>query len=263
MGKRTHYRHGTFSWVDLMTTDVEGAKAFYAGLFGWTEETRPGDEAAGDYTMFSLDGALVAGAFEQRSDQREQGIPPNWLSYVAVDDVDKSTAVAMDAGGTVLAEPFDVVDAGRMSVIEDPQGAVFAMWEARRHTGAAVVNEPGALSWNELRAQDPNGALPFYEQLFGWTSQKNDMGGGLDYVTVKVGDKSNGGMIPSQIFGSDIPQHWGVYFAVEDTDKAVAKAEELGAKLLAPPTDVPMGSFAALMDPQGAAFSILSGKLDP
>ncbi len=262
MGTRTGYPHGAFSFVDVMTTDVEGARSFYARLFGWSAETmRAG--GAEEYTLFSLAGAPVAGAFEQPQEQRDQAIPPNWISYVNVDDAYKTTELAREAGGTIMVEPRDVVDAGRMSAILDPQGAGFCIWEPRSHFGAGIVNEPGALTWNELRSPDPHSVIGFYEQLFGWNHQEIDMGNGLAYITVKVGDRSNGGMIPSQVMGSDVPSHWGVYFAVEDTDSTVEKAQELGARLLAPPMDVPKGRFASLADPQGAAFSIFSGQLDP
>jgi uncharacterized protein len=263
MGKRTEYPHGAFSWVDLMTTDLESAKSFYSGLFDWSHETRLAQGDAGEYMMFSLEGAYVAGAFALTPDQLEAGVPPNWFSYVNVDDVDGATTVAREAGGTVRREPFDVIDAGRMSVIEDPQGAVLGMWEPKRHTGAQVVNEPGALTWNELRSPDPSGVMPFYERLFGWSFLDADMGGGLAYTSVRLGDRSNGGMIPSRVFGGDTPAHWAAYFAVENTDKSVAKVEELGGKVIAPPMDVPMGRFAAFLDPQGAACSIFSGQLDP
>ena len=262
MGKRTKYDPGTFSFVDLTTTDIEGAKSFYSDLFGWTHETSPAGET-GEYTMFSKDGLPVAGGFQQSPEMTEQGAPPAWLSYVTVENVDKAATNAQALGANVISAPFDVLDAGRMAVIMDPQGAVFAVWEPRKHPGAGLVNEPGSLTWNELRSPDPKAALPFYEQLFGWSAEESDMGGGMTYVTHKVGDRVNGGMIPTQIFGEGVPPHWGVYFTVEDTDKATARVQELGGKLLAPPMDVPMGRFAALTDPQGAYFSIFSGNLDP
>jgi predicted enzyme related to lactoylglutathione lyase len=262
MGKRTQYPSGTFSFVDAMTTDVEGAKSFYTRFFDWSAETmRAGEES--EYTLFSKDGAPVAGTFELREEQRAQGIPPNWVSYINVDDVDKMTERAREAGGTIRVEPYDIADAGRMSVVSDPPGAAFCMWEPRAHFGAGIVNEPGAFSWNELRTPDPSAVRGFYEDLFGWTYRESDMGNGFTYTTIINGGKSNGGMIPSQIIGTDIPPHWGVTFAVEDTDNAVELAEGLGAKVLMPPMDVPTGRIAALMDPQGAAFSLFSGTLDP
>jgi uncharacterized protein len=262
MGKRTGYPHGTFSFADVMTTDVEGAKAFYTEFFGWKADTlRAGTDS--EYTLFSLDGAPVAGTFELRPEHLDQGIPPNWVSYINVDDVDKVTEAAREGGAKVRVEPGEIADAGRMSVIGDPQGATVCLWEPRAHFGAGIVNEPGALSWNELRSPDPSAAKGFYADLLGWTFRGTDMGNGLEYTTILVGDRTNGGIIPTQIFGGETPPHWAVYFAVKQTDEAVEKAEGLGARILAPPMDVPMGRFAALMDPQGAAFSIFSGALDP
>jgi predicted enzyme related to lactoylglutathione lyase len=262
MGKRTEYPHGFFSFADVMTTDVEGAKSFYTAFFGWSAQTqRAGQET--EYTLFLKEGAPVAGTFEQPPESRERGMPPSWVSYVNVDDADKAAELARDGGGTVVVGPQDVVDAGRMAAFLDPQGAGLCAWQPRNHFGAGIVNEPGAMTWNELRSPDPRSVTGFYERIFGWSYEETDMGRGLAYITVKVGDESNGGMIPSQVMGPDVPPHWGVYFAVEDTDKAVERAEGLGAKVLAPPMDVPMGRFASFMDPQGAAFSIFSGKLDP
>ena len=262
MGKRTGYPHGTFSFADVMTTDVDGAKSFYSEFFGWSAQTTRAGTAE-EYTLFSMDGAPVAGTFVQPPEQRDQGIPPNWVSYINVDDVDETSRLAREAGGSVVVEPRDVADAGRMSAILDTHGAGFCIWEPRKHFGAGIVNEPGAMSWNELRSPDPKSVQNFYTLLFGWSYQETDMGGGLAYVGVNVGGKLNGGMIPSQVMGPDVPPHWGVYFAVEDTDEAVERAQGIGAKVLAPPMDVPMGSFASLADPQGAAFSILAGQLDP
>jgi uncharacterized protein len=262
MGKRTSYPNGTFSFADVMTTDVEGAKSFYTQFFDWGAHTlREGTDS--EFTLFHKEGAPVAGTFDLPQDQRDQGVPPNWVSYVNVDDVDKATERARDSGATIVVEPYDVADAGRLSVFLDPQGAALCLWEPRAHFGAGVVNEPGALSWNELRSPDPEGIKGFYTDLFGWTYVGTDMGNGLEYTGIRIGDKSNGGIIPSQVIGSDIPPHWGVYFGVEDTDKAVERAEGLGAKVLAPPMDVPMGRFAPLLDPQGAAFSVFAGNFDP
>ena len=227
---------------------------------------RPRTTRAGtteEYTLFSKDGAPVAGTFEQPPEQRDQGIPPNWVSYITVDDVDETSRLAREAGGSVVVEPRDVADAGRMSAILDPHGAGFCIWEPRKHFGAGIVNERGAMSWNELRLPDPKSVQDFYTQLFGWSYEETDMGGGLAYVGVSVGGKLNGGMIPSQVMGPDVPPHWGVYFGVEDTEQAVERAQGIGAKVLARPMDVPKGSFASLADPQGAAFSIVAGQFDP
>ena len=262
MGERRQYAPGTFCWVDLATPDPAQAKSFYAGLFGWEAEDMPaGDQ--GVYTMLRKDGKYVGALYEQFPEQREQGIPPNWLSYVTVDDVGRIAGRARDLGATVMQEPMDVLDVGRMALVADPEGAILALWEPIKHPGAGLVNEPGSLCWNELRTKDPDQAQTFYTQLFGWGTESSDMGNGLTYTTIKVGDKSNGGIMPMMPGMEEVPPHWGAYFAAEDCDKAVARVQELGGDVVLPPMDVPVGRFASVADPQGAVFSLFSGNLDP
>ena len=142
MGKRTDYPAGTFSWVDLATTDPDGAKSFYGALFGWDAEDMAAG-GAGTYTRLRLGGDDVAGLYRQGDDQRDAGIPPNWLSYVTVDDVTETTGRARELGATVVGEPLEVMDVGRMAVIQDATGATVALWEPRRHIGAGRVNDTG------------------------------------------------------------------------------------------------------------------------
>jgi predicted enzyme related to lactoylglutathione lyase len=257
MGTRTEYAPGTFSWADLATTDVEGAKSFYGQLFDWNAEETPGGEL-GTYTMFLRNGRSVAACYEQR----DPGVPPFWMSYVTVDDLDGACNTAQELGARVLQEPFDAMGAGRMAVISDPQGAVFALWLPKTSIGAEVVNEPGTLTWNELRTSDTDAAVRFYQALFGWNAQGIDMGPAGTYTTIKVGDRSNGGILPILEQMGPVSPHWGVYFGVEDCDRAVARVQELGGRLASPPMDVPAGRFAVVMDPQGAAFSLFSGEFD-
>jgi len=153
MGLRTSYAPGTFSWVDLATTDQQEAKRFYSGLFGW----EPQDIPVGDgvfYSMMSREGHVVAAIAPQPQAQRDAGVPPSWQSYVTVASADDAAERARAAGGIVHAPPFDVFDAGRMAVIQDPQGAFFMVWEPRGNIGADLVNAPGALCWNELYVPD-------------------------------------------------------------------------------------------------------------
>jgi predicted enzyme related to lactoylglutathione lyase len=261
MGERSSYEPGTFSWVDLATTDIEGAKQFYGDLFGWQAEDRPTGEG-GTYTMFRLDGKDVAGGSTQRDEERNQGIPPHWNSYVTVGDLDARAQKATELGGNLLVPPFDVMDVGRMAVAADPTGAVFSMWEPKSHIGAQIVNAPGALCWNELATNDAAKAKEFYTALFGWTGE--DFEGGA-YTVIRVGDKSNGGIRPMGEMESGIPPNWLVYFAVEDCDSTAVKAGNLGANVLVSPMDVPVAEnsrIAVVADPQGAAFGLFSGPLD-
>jgi len=175
-----------------------------------------------------------------------------WNTYLAVDSVDDATARVAAAGGTVAMEPFDVMDAGRMSFVLDPGGAPVALWQANQHIGATLVNEPGTVVWNEL-ITDNQAAASFYEQVLGLTTTTADMGGDK-YTVFQVRGKDVGGTMPPQMAG--VPNHWQVYFGVADADAAAAKIRELGGSVLAGPFDTPIGKMAVAADPQGAAFSV-------
>jgi uncharacterized protein len=260
MGERTSYAPGTFSWVDLATTDVDAARGFYGALFGWESEDLPAGEDA-TYTMLRKDGHDVAAMYAMRSDQRAAGVPPHWLSYVTVADVDDVAARAAELGGTVLAEPFDVLDAGRMAPIADPHGAQLALWQPGRNIGAKLVNEPGSLCWNDLFTPAPEEAGGFYGALFGWTIERIE-GAEPAYYTIRNAAASNGGVMQAPPDQPGAP-FWNAYFAIEDTDGAVATTEAAGGRVLMGPLDVPAGRIAVVMDPQGAAFSLFQGELDP
>jgi predicted enzyme related to lactoylglutathione lyase len=253
MPERTQYAPGTPSWIDLSTTDRAAAKEFYNGLFGWTyEDQQAGPEAT--YTMASLKGATVAGMADLMSDQVAQNVPPHWLTYVTVSDADATAKTAAAAGGAVLAGPFDVVDAGRMAMLQDPTGAIVAIWQPVNHIGAGLVNEHGTLTWNELMSPDIEKAAEFYKAVFGWDAETNTADG-MTYTEFKVAGQSiAGGMAPPM---EGIPSVWGIYFAVDDTDATVAEATRRGATLINGPVDIPVGRFAVLMDPQGAVFSVI------
>jgi uncharacterized protein len=258
MGERTQYTPGTFCWTDLTTTDPEGAKAFYGGLLGWEAEDMPvGD---GDfYSMMRVDGKDVAAIAPQQPQQREAGAPPLWNSYVSVDSADAAAQRATELGATVHAPPFDVLDAGRMAVIQDPQGAFFMVWQPGRHYGAALVNAPGALVWNELASPDLDGSTAFYSGLFGWTIAPFE-GSPEPYLSIKNGDASNGGIREAR---PGEPPNWLAYFGTEDIDAALAEVEELGGAKHAGPIDIQMAKIAIVQDPQGAIFALYAGALEP
>jgi predicted enzyme related to lactoylglutathione lyase len=245
---------GVPCWVDLATPDLKGARAFYSALFGWIPVASPEPEAGG-YTNFHLDGQAVAGVGPVMG----EGQPPAWTTYVATDDVDDTANLVEKAGGRVLMAPMDVMEYGRLAILTDPTGAAFGAWQAGTHKGAELFNVPGSLTWNELATRDPEGAKTFYGEVFGWEAEESAMGPDT-YITWKLGDRTVGGMIP--MFGEewppDLPPHWMLYFAVADTDTTVAKATELGGTVSVPPTDLPVGRFAVLGDPQGAFFSIIT-----
>ncbi|MCA1847320.1 MAG: VOC family protein, partial [Actinobacteria bacterium] len=248
----TEYAPGTPSWVDLGTPDLEGAKAFYGALFGWQAEDQGPD--TGGYCMWKLRGRNVGGLMPLMG----EGQPPAWSTYVNVDDADGAAKLAKDNGGMVFVEPMDVMDAGRMAVFADPAGAVIGVWQPGRHIGADLANEPGAFCWNELNTRDPEKVTPFYETVFGWNANPLDMEG-MRYTEWRVGDRSVGGMM--DIRGrvpDEVPNHWLVYFAVDDCEAAVATATANGGSVFVPPTDLPGsgGRFSVLADPHGAAFAV-------
>jgi len=259
MGERTQYTPGTFSWTDLTTTDQEGAKAFYAGLLGWELEDRPvGDEVV--YTMASLDGRDVGAISPQPQQQRDAGVPPVWNSYVSVEDADATLARAKELGANVHAQAFDVMEAGRMGVVQDPQGAYFLVWQAKQHIGAGLVNAPGALVWNELGSPDLDGSAAFYGDLFGWTTSPMP-DADPPYLVIQGADgRANGGIRPPAPPGT--PPSWLVYFACEQIDAALAKVTELGGTVLVGATDIGVAKIGVAQDVQGAVFALYDGRLD-
>ncbi|MEA2411534.1 MAG: uncharacterized protein QOC77_2095 [Thermoleophilaceae bacterium] len=259
MGERTKYTPGTFSWADVSTTDQPAAKEFYSALFGWEAEDLPvGDGVS--YSMMRLDGKNVAAISPQPQQQREAGVPPLWNSYVTVESADDAAAKAGELGATVHAPPFDVMDAGRMAVIQDPQGAFFMVWEARENIGAGLVNGPGRLSWNELSSPDVDGSAKFYGDLFGWEPQEFE-GMAQRYVVIQNDGRSNGG-IRERASDEPAPPHWLVYFGIDDIDAGLAKVEELGGTKLAGPIDIGIAKIGIVQDPQGAAFALYDGDFE-
>ena len=261
MGKRERYEPGTFCWVDLATTDPAGAKTFYGELFGWEAEDTPAGEA-GTYTMLRLDGDEVGGLYELDAGRREMGTPSHWFHYVSVEDADATAARASELGGTVYGEAFDVLDSGRMAIIQDPTGAVLAAWQPRAHAGAGRVNDVGCLTWNELQSRDPETASAFYAGLFGWETEPMEEEGKLAYVMIRNAGSSNGGIMPMTEQHGDAPPYWLAYFTVPSCDDAIAKVQELGGDTLTGPLDIGAGKIAVMRDPQGAAFAIFEGETD-
>ena len=258
MGERTKYTPGTFSWVDLNTPDQEAAKTFYSGLFGWEADDRPvGDGIV--YSMQEIGGKDVAAISPQMQDQRDAGLPPIWNSYITVDSADDTAAKAGELGATVHAPPFDVMDVGRMSVIQDPQGAFFMIWEPKTNIGAQLVNVPGAFCWNELYTSDLEGAKDFYGGLFGWEWNPFEQSPDPYFVIMNQG-RSNGGA--RGLAQPDMPPNWLVYFAVEDIDAGVSKVGELGGETMMGPMDIGIAKVAVVRDPQGGYFALYAGQLE-
>jgi predicted enzyme related to lactoylglutathione lyase len=273
MPERDGYIPGVPCWVDTSHPDPEALLPFYGELFGWTFEDVMPEDAPGSYYMASIRGRLAAALGAS-----PEGAPPMalWNSYIWVTSADDAAAKAREAGGTVVAEPFDVMSAGRMAVLADPEGAVFSVWEAGDNKGAQVVNEHGALNFNGLATRDVEQAKAFYGALFGW--EVLDLGpSGLMWTLPGYGDhlEENSPGLREQVASmggpdgfidvvamvnpiadddTDTPPHWSVTFGVDDADAAAAKASELGGEVVAGPLDAPWVRMAVIKDPQGAMF---------
>jgi uncharacterized protein len=249
MPEVTRHEPGSFCWAELATTDDASAKKFYTALFGWGSEDSP---AGPDmiYTTLKKNGKSVGALYKMRPEQK--GMPPNWMTYVTVVSADEAAKKAKELGGKLLMEPFDVMDIGRMAVVQDPQGASFSLWQPKKHIGAEVINEPGALCWAELDTRDTESAKRFYTGLFGWGTKVSDA-----YIELQQGGTSMGGIMKIPEEWGPVPSNWLVYFAVADCDATAKKTGELGGGTIVPPTDIPgMGRFSVQRDPQGAVFAI-------
>jgi predicted enzyme related to lactoylglutathione lyase len=272
--ERDGYLPGVPCWIDTGQPDPDAAVAFYSGLFGWDFEHVMPPGSPGRYVIARLRGGDVAAVASQ-----PEGGPPTavWNTYIWVESADQTAAKAFDAGGRVVVEPFDVMDAGRMAVLTDPEGAAFSVWQAKQHKGARIVNEPGSLNFNSLSTRDPEGAKSFYGSVFGW--QTLGLGGGArmwrlpgygDYLEqrdpglrkrmAESGAPAGfedvvAALDPIADDQPDVPAHWGVTFAVEDADATAERAAELGGTVIVPPFDAPWVRMTVIADPQGATFT--------
>jgi len=248
---------GTFSWAELATTDQKAAVSFYRALFGWDLNEQPmgPDEV---YSMFTMRGKEVGAAYSMRAEERQHGAPPHWNLYVTVADADEAAKKAAGLGATVMAPAFDVMEVGRMAILQDPTGAVFYVWQPKLHIGAKIMNEPGALCWSELTTRDTKKAEAFYTALFGWTAKHAAPSAVMEYTEFHNQGKPGVGMMPMPAqMPPEVPSYWMPYFQVADCDGSVEKARGLGAKLMVGPQDIPgTGRFAILSDPQGAMFAV-------
>jgi predicted enzyme related to lactoylglutathione lyase len=246
MSKVTSYAPGTPCWVDISCADLDASQAFYGDLFGWEYEQMVGENVPG-YPLAKYEGDAVAGLMPAMG----QVGPQMWSTHISVADADETAASVTAAGGKVLAPPFEVFDLGRAAVCAAPGGAVFEIWEPGSFAGAARVNGPGALTWNELGTRDVEGAKAFYGEVFGWTAEEHELQradggpGPAIYVEWKLDGKDVGGMMDiSGMLPVEVPAHWLVYFGVPDTDAAVEKVKAAGGDVRFGPVDIPAGRFA-------------------
>ncbi|WP_113704265.1 VOC family protein [Nonomuraea lactucae] len=252
MSQRSGYEPGVPCWVDLSSTDVDASVRFYGEVFGWSAEMID-DPEAGGYGQFVHDGKKVAGV----GPVFNEGMPSVWNTYVATEDAAATADRAKNAGGTVVMEPMQIFEEGRMAIFQGPDGAFVSVWEAGRHKGAELVNEPVSFCWNELVTRDVAAAERFYQTVFGWTPNPQEMDG-VTYTEWQAGGRSIAGMMEmSPNYPPETPSHWMVYFAVADLDDTIANATRLGANVLIDSMEAPPGRFGMFIDPQGAAVSVI------
>ena len=272
MSERDGYIPGVPCWVDTNQPDPQAALPFYNGLFGWEFKDELPEGSGSQYFIGYIRGGDVAGV-----GPIPEGAPPMamWNTYIWVDSADDTATKARELGGRVVTEPFDVMQAGRMAVLTDPEGAVFSVWQAKDHKGAKVVNEHGSLNFNNLATRDLEGAQAFYGAVFGWKTLP--LGAGVMWALPGYGDhleERNPGLRvqmgqmgapegfidvvaalnPISDDDSQTPAHWSVTFAVDDAGAVAAKATELGGKVVAGPFDAPWTRVVEVKDPQGATF---------
>ena len=249
--------HGTHGWSDVAVPDMEAGEAFYGGLFGWTAD-HSGPSESMPYTMFSLDGKVVAGMGPLSDSQMEAGQPPVWSSYVIVDDVADIFARAVALGATPLVEPMAIMDTGSMAFIIDPVGAPVGFWQSGTHDGALVFNEPNSVTWNDLATRDVEAARSFYTELLGWEADQMDTGGTMEYWTFTNADRMNGGVWDTAgSLPDEVPSHWMTWFRVANCQASADRVVELGGLVQRAPQKTGVGISAVVTDPFGATFGII------
>ena len=255
MPEITEYPSGSPSWADLLAHDGQAAKDFYTGLFGWTYDDHPAGEGM-VYTMFSHNGVPVCASAE--AGPMQQNLPAHWSVYVTVDDLEAAVERAKSAGGTVIFDPCDVLDVGRMAIIQDQEGAFLRLWHPLKHAGAGKMHEPGALTWFELATTNPESAADFYQKALGVEIKQDENVQEFPYWLMWVGEQMVGGIIQIGEDWGPVPPNWGVYFGVDDVDATAAKALELGGSAIIEPRDLmDFARFSVLRDSEGAVFTII------
>jgi uncharacterized protein len=243
---------GAPCWVDLMTSDVEGARAFYGQLFGWDSEDP--QEQFGGYFNFAKNGGRVGGCMRKMSPNQ----PDVWSVYLMTDDAKRTVDAAADRGSQTLVSPMDVAALGTMAVVTDPTGASIGMWQPGEHPGFATIGEPGTPGWFELHARAYAECLDFYRDVFGWTTETVGDSDDFRYSVFKQGEDMYAGVMDASGFlPAETQAHWTVYFAVDDTDAALARISELGGTMAQPAEDTPYGRLAGATDPYGAQFKLV------
>ncbi|MFD9410876.1 VOC family protein [Streptomyces sp. NPDC059989] len=258
------YKPGTPCWIDLMVPDQQAALDFYCDLFGWQGEIGPAE--TGGYSVCHLKGKPVAGIMKASNPDGSvpDPMPPTvWNTYLSTDNLDGALKAVTDAGGSVMMGPMDVMDLGRMAFITDPTNAVFGLWQPGTFEGAGIVNEHGALVWNELNTPDVPAAAAFYSAILPVSTARSTMPGADVYTEFKVGGRAVAGMMDLAQLPAGVPPHWMPYFSVDSVDEIQAAAERAGGSVMAPAFDMVAGRMAVLADPQGGTFSVITASTPP
>ena len=251
----TEYAPGSPSWADLLSHDGQAAKDFYTALFGWEFQDHPAGPDM-TYTMYTHNGQAACASAEAGPGQ--ENLPPHWSVYVTVDDLEAAVERAKAAGGTVVFDPMDVLDVGRMAIIQDKEGAFLRLWYPLKHAGAEVMHEPGALTWFELATTDPESAADFYQQVLGVEIKQDENVQEFPYWLMWLGEQMVGGIIQIGEDWGPVPPNWGVYFGVNDVDATAAQAQELGGGAIIEPRDLmDFARFSVLRDAEGAVFTVI------
>jgi predicted enzyme related to lactoylglutathione lyase len=279
MPERDGYLPGVPCWADTSQPDPKAATEFYGGLFGWEFESALPEDYLAEYYTARIDGRSVAAVGSIPEGAPEMAV---WNTYIWVESADETASKVKDAGGSVVTEPFDIFDSGRMAVFADPEGAVICVWQANEHKGAQLVNEPGSVSFNGLNTRDVEAAKKFYGSVFGWETidvgeaemfTMPGYGDHLESIQPGTRERNKGWGSPegyeevvatiAQVSDDqpDTPAHWSVTIATDDPDATAEKATELGGKLIVPPFDAPWIRMTVISDPQGAMF--IASKFTP
>ncbi len=255
---------GAFCWAEVGTTNAQRTRAFYSEIFGWQYQDKQAG-GFGVYTLCQLKGRDLAGLYEMPPELLKMGVPPHWMSYIAVTSADAACEKIRKHGGAIQQGPFDVMNVGRMAICKDPTGAVFSVWQAKEHKGAGIMGENGTPCWFELATKGLEKAEKFYVDVFGWSVKRGtDAGFVYHEISAPGVPMPMGGMMELMPHHGPVPPHWLIYFTVNDCDGDVKRIQGLGGKVLAPPMDIPkVGRFSVVTDPAGAAFAIIKLSFDP
>jgi len=247
---RDHAPVGSPCWVDLWTSDVEGSQKFYGELLGW-EASEPNPEFGG-YFMFTRDGVDIAGGMGDMGP--DMPADNSWKIYLATDDVAATVEQTLAQGGQVLVPPMPVADLGIQVVLADPTGARVGAWEPKSFPGFTVVLEHGAPSWSELFTRQYDTSVDFYRSVFHWETTVVGDEDGFHYTAMgdPMGGENLAGIMDASAFLPEgVPDHWSIYWEVDDMEASLAIVTSLGGTVIDGPADTPYGRMATIAEPTG------------